>query len=149
MRKEFSLIGLGIASWLGIISIAYTIRLILIDFLIIANIKFPYIHLSYELFYTSLFIGIFYFFLNYLKTKNDLNYSKLAQKWVIFFILVQMIQFYWTLEIGDYILENYHDNWSSFNNYNKKTILNLHAYSIGEVLRYLGLALLIYKFMKD
>ena len=149
MKKEFSLIGLGIASWLGIISIAYTIRIILVDFFIIKNIKFPYIHLTYELFYNFIFLIGFYLFLNFLKTRKDLNYIQLLRNWIIVFILVQTIQFFYTYYIFDFIIENYHDNWSSFYDYEAGQFVKNLASTIGETLRYLGVGLLIYRYIKD
>lgn len=146
MKKEFSLIALGISAWLSIISLAYTFRLILIDVFIIYNIRFPYIHLSYELIYNCLIILGFYIFLRYLKDKKRSNYIEITRNMIICFVIIQVIQFFYTLEVGDYITENYHDEWSSFYDFERGLYQKVFAYSIGKILTYLGIGVLFYRF---
>jgi hypothetical protein len=148
MKKDFSLIGLGICAWMAIISIAYTMRIILIDFFIIYNIRFTYIHLFYELIYNGLFIIGFYIFLKYLKDKKNTNYATIIRNFIICFVVTQVIQFFYTIEVGDYIIENYHDSWNSFYDFGG-LYLNTFAYSIGEIFRYFAIGILLYTFYKN
>lgn len=149
MKKEFSLIGLGISAWLTIISIAYTIRILLVDFFIIYNVRFTYIHFSYELICNCLIVLGFYVLLKYLRDKKDLNYLKMIRNLIVFFVIIQILQLIYTLEVGDFIIENYHDKWTSFYDYERDLYMNAFANSLSEIIRYIATGVLFFTFYRN
>lgn len=149
LKKDFSLIGLGICSWIAIVSLAYTLQIISIDLFIINNIDYDYANVIQHFLYNFIIVVLYYIFLKSLKHIRYLNYKKVIKYLIVSFILIQVLQFLYAFYVGDYIYENYNENWKSFYDSKNNLFLSIYVPIIGELLRYICIAIVFYQFYKN
>lgn len=68
---------------------------------------------------------------------------------IVFFVIIQILQLIYTLEVGDFIIENYHDKWTSFYDYERDLYMNAFANSLSEIIRYIATGVLFFTFYRN
>ena len=146
MKKEILLVGFGLSAWLAISGFAYTVEIMFENLFVLTNLDNKFKFWFSDILFNISNILPFYFFLKIIKPNVD--YLKWIKFFIILYIITQVFQFLFTLYVGEYITENYHESWGNQLDFYLKYTFGLILKPIITYVRLIIIGILFYLFYK-
>ncbi|MEQ3691946.1 MAG: hypothetical protein ABNG98_10630 [Flavobacterium sp.] len=146
MKKEILLVGFGLSAWLAISGFAYTVEIMFENLFVLTNLDNKFKFWFSDILFNISSILPFYFLLKLIKPNFD--YLKWIKFFIIFYIITQVFQFLFTLYVGEYITENYHESWGNQLDFYLKYTFGLILKPIITYVRLIIIGILFYLFYK-
>ena len=146
MKKEILLVGFGLSAWLAISGFAYTVEIMFENLFVLTNLDNKFKFWFSDILFNISSILPFYFLLKLIKPNFD--YLKWIKFFIILYIITQVFQFLFTLYVGEYITENYHESWGNQLDFYLKYTFGLILKPIITYVRLIIIGILFYLFYK-
>jgi hypothetical protein len=146
LNKDYLIIAFGLTAWLAISSFAYSVEILFENLLILTNFDNKLKFWFTDILFNISNILLFYFFLKLIKLNVD--YLKWIKFFILLYIITQIFQYLFTLYVGEYITENYHESWRNQLDFYLKYTFGLILKPIITYVRLIIIGFLFYLFYK-